>query len=249
MQNETEIVQGKVTVVIGVPGSWPDRATLGRDIITKTDARLLVSGNVLIHAATGHAFEIDIYPHDPNLAPAFKVAGSHWITQDDLKQIEAHTQTVYLLGPGGNLDNAREMMQVANGLLDAGGIAVKVESTGKASSRTDWAQMTAGSNPLLVYDAYVVFAYGDNTAYSCGMHVLGYQDAIIASDLPPDEAVALLDIFLKYLLVEQPALSEGHTFSVAPDAPDYRLELETCSIAEPDDLFYNPFGVWRLIPE
>ena len=249
MQTETEIVHGKVTVVIGVPGNWPDRAALGRDIVTKTDARLLVSGNVLIHAATGHAFEIDIYPHDPNLARAFKVAGSHWITQDDLTRIQAHTQTVYLLGPGGNLENAREMMQVASGLLDAGGIAVKVESTGKASSRTDWAQMTAGTNPLLAYDAYVVFGYGGNTTYSCGMHVLGYQDAIITGDLPPNEAVALVDTFLKYLLVEQPALAEGHSFSLAPDAPHYQLKLEPCSIVAPDDLFYNPFGVWRLIPE
>ena len=243
---EVEIAQGKVTIVIGVPGMWPDRGAIVRAVAENNLNELLMAGKVMMRLPTGHGFEFEIYPHDPNMGRAFAAAGGHWVTEADLQQINAHTQTVYILGPGGNQDNAREMMQVANGLLNAGGLAVKVESAGKAFRREDWAQMCRGTGPLVLYDVYVVFGAGRDTAYSCGMHNLGYHDAILTSDLPAEEAVTLLDTFLKYLLVEQPVIAEGQTFALGPDAPAYRLSLEPCTLYPEDDLFFNPFGMWRL---
>ena len=245
---EVEVAQGKVTIVIGVPGLWPDRSSIIRAVAENNLNQLLMAGKVVMRLPSNHGFEFEIYPHDLNMGRAFAAAGHHWITEADLEQLNAHTQTVYVLGPGGNLDNAREMMQVANGLLNAGGLAVKVESAGKAFRREDWAQMCRGTGPLVLYDAYVMFGVGRDTTYSCGMHNLGYHDAIITSGLPAEEAVALLDAFLKYLLVEQPAIAEGQTFALGPDAPVYRLNLEPCALYPNDDLFFNPFGMWRLTP-
>ncbi len=246
---EVELAQGKVTIVIGVPGAWPDRAALVRAMTENNLNELLMAGKIIMRLPTRHGFEFEVYDHDPNLRRAFAVAGEAWITDAELAQIDAHTLTVYALGPGGNLDNAREMMLVANGLLNAGGLAVKVESAGKAFRRGDWARMCQGRGPLVLYDAYVTFALGRGIAYSCGMHNLGYHDAVVEGDLGPDEAVGLLDAFLKYLLVEQPALAEGHIFSLAPDAPAYRLSLIPCTFYAPDDPFYNPFGFWVLTPD
>lgn len=246
---EAEIVQGKVTIIIGVPGPWPDRSAIIRAVTTSNLNVLLMAGKALIHLPTKHGFEFDIYPHDPHMGRAFAAAGGQWVTEADLAFIDSHQQTVYLLGPGGNLDNAREMMQITNGLIKAGGFAVKVETAGKAFRGVDWARMCQGQGPLVLYDAYVVFGIGTGAAYSCGMHNLGYHDAILSSDLEPDEAVSLLDAFLKYLLVEQPVISEGQTFALSPDAPVYRLSLEPCTLYPADDPFFNPFGMWRLTPE
>ena len=244
-----EVAQGKVTIVIGVPGVWPDRAALVRAVTENNLNELLMAGKILMRLPSQHGFEFEIYNHDPNLRRAFAIAGEGWITDTELAQIDAHTLTVYVLGPGGNLDNAREMMLVANGLLAAGGLAVKVESAGKAFRRGDWARMCQGRGPLVLYDAYVTFVAGRNIAYSCGMHNLGYHDAFVQGDMRPDEAVTLLDAFLKYLLVEQPALGDGHTFSLTPDAPTYRLSLVPCTFYPPADPFYNPFGLWQLTPD
>ncbi len=247
---EAEIAQGKVTTIIGVPGMWPDRSAIIRAVTKSNMGEYLLAGRMLMHLPTRHGFEFEIYPHDPNLRRAFLYAGQGWITEPELARIDAHRHTVYILGPGGNLDNSRDMMQAANSIVKAGGLAVKVESTGKAFRSDDWARMCEGKGPLVLYDAYVVFSVDNEdeqfTVYSCGMHNMGYHDAIITSKLPPQEAVALLDTFLKYLLVEQPAIGDGHTFSIAPDAPTYRLHLEPCTLYPADDPFFNPFGMWRL---
>ncbi len=247
---EAEIVKGKITIIIGVPGMWADRSAIVQAVTKNNMNRLMMMGKMIFHVPTQNGFEFEIYPHDANLRRAFMYAGQDWITEPELAQIDAHRHTVYVLGPGGNLDNAREMMLITNGLLNAGGLAVKVESTGKAFRREDWARMCEGKGPLVLYDAYVVFSVDrdgeQSTVYSCGMHNLGYHDAIMTGDLPPQEAVALLDTFLKYLLVEQPAIGDGHTFSLAPDAPTYRLHLEPCALYPAEDPFFNPFGMWRL---
>ena len=247
---EVEVAQGKVTTIIGVPGTWPDRSAIIRAVTESNLGEYLLAGKVLMHLPTRHGFEFDIYPHDPGLRRAFLYAGQGWITEPELAQIDAHRHTVYVLGPGGNQDNARDMMLAANSIVRAGGLAVKVESAGKAFRRNDWARMCEGTGPLVLYDAFVVFSVdqkgNEYTVYSCGMHNLGYHDAILTSKLPPKEAVALLDTFLKYLLVEQPAISEGHTFALAPDAPAYTLHLEACKLYPADDPFFNPFGMWRL---
>jgi hypothetical protein len=51
-----------------------------------------------------------------------------------------------------------------------------------------------------------------------------------------------------YLLVEKPNFNDGEIFSIAADAPRYRLFHEDCKRFEAGDLFHNPCGVWKMVP-
>jgi hypothetical protein len=79
------------------------------------------------------------------------------------------------------------------------------------------------------------------------MHNLGLKDVIVAADAA-DEPAELLRTFTRYVFAEQADVRVGQTFSVAPDAPIYRIvEDEGVSYA-PSSLFNNPYGFWRLEP-
>jgi hypothetical protein len=49
--------------------------------------------------------------------------------------------------------------------------------------------------------------------------------------------------FNYYQIVEQPTLGSGHTFSVTPDTPHYRITLVEDHRHEPDEFFRNPNGL------
>jgi hypothetical protein len=105
---------------------------------------------------------------------------------------------------------------------------------------------TIGGRAL--YPVFVTLINGEKGAYSCGMHNLGFRDAALDVQLPPDVASKTLNTFLEYLIRENPKLSDGNTFSVDPKAQRFKIVLEPCRQYPSDDLMHNPYGVWRLSP-
>jgi hypothetical protein len=118
---------------------------------------------------------------------------------------------------------ARQMLGVGVALLDAGGMAVKVESSGIAHSGARWRELATSDDPFDHYTAFVTLIGRADCFYSCGMHSFGLPDSAVPRDIDIQEAAQLLNVFNRYLLVQSPALVDGHTFSVAADAPCFRL--------------------------
>lgn len=236
-----------VQIVLGVPGPWPTRSDIVKEIAGHSGGLIFV-GNHLFNPATSEMFEVDVYQPDPQLRRAFALAGSRSLSEDDLNSIVSHAHALYVIGRGGSAEAARSMMEVACGLLKAGGMAVKVESAGVAHSAKDWLALTQDNRLVALYRAYVTLIGGNGVYYSCGMHCLGLRDAIVSGDMSSDEAARLLQGFLLYTLVEQPELHSGETFSLDAQSPHFRLTEEVSDIYQPGDLFYNPFGMWRLWP-
>jgi hypothetical protein len=142
---------------------------------------------------------------------------------------------------------ARRMLRVGCALLQAGGIAVKVESTGIAHSADKWMEFARSGDLFQLYRAFVTLIKGSEYFYSCGMHNFGLPDVSVGSNLGPDDASRLLNQFNCFVLSENPALADGETFSVAAGASRYGLKKERCELYPHDDPFYNPFGRWHLI--
>jgi hypothetical protein len=193
-------------------------------------------------------FTLEVYEHDPNLKRAFSIAGLGRLTDGDLEAIGSHTFTLYLSCPGGSVDAAKKMLHATEGLLKAGGLAVKIESTGTAHRADQWAEFCAHDHLGNLLQAYVTYVGSKGVYYSCGMQNLGHPDAMVEADIDPNDAAKLLHAFVGYLLVENPTLKERETFSTDADGPRYRLFHEPCTMYEEGDLFHNPFGVWKLVP-
>jgi len=229
--------------IICIPGHWSSRVDLLRRISKKSDG-YAVAGQTLVDTETKEAFTLEVDGHDERLASAFRAAGQHWATEDDLAAISRHTFALYLIGEGGSCDRAASLMAAADALLRAGGYAVKVESTGLAHSADDWHELVEQRHLQSTYRAFVVVVSGRDV-YSCGMHNLGLRDAIVRAE-EDDDPAELIRAFTFYAFSEAPVIREGDRFSVRKGAPRFRLASEECNLYGEDDPFTNPYGMWRL---
>ncbi len=233
-------------IVLRIPGPWESHEALAQAIEAhNSDAAL--SGNAL--RCRNQTARAELVEHDPDLRDAFAQTG-RLFSETDLAAIAAHRGAVYLIGAGGSLEAAREMMEFADALLRAGGLAVKVETAGVAHRAQDWLAQSARRETHVgaLFIAYVALVASRGAVYSCGMHNLGFPDAILSGDLPPQQAGQLLKDFLMYLLHEQPVLTDEHTFAVSDEQIKFGLAREPRPLFAAGDLFHNPYGWWRLTP-
>jgi hypothetical protein len=235
--------------IIGVPGHWKDRSDIVNAIV-KNSGGYLFAGAIMMHIDSKVRFQVDIYEHDDKLANAFRVAGSERLSEELLKEIEEHTFCIYLVGEGGSIELAHQFLKAGEALLNCGGLAIKIESAGVAHSPSDWRHFAAAASehPAAYLSAFVTYVGKSGGYYSCGMHNLGYPDCVVEAAIDPPAAANLMHHFLHYLLTESPALESGETFSISANAPHYRLAKEECSMFDQDDSFYNPNGIWKLVP-
>ena len=233
--------------IIGVPGRWATRSDIVTSIV-KSSGGYLFAGMILMHMESQVHFSLEVYGRDDALTRAFAIAGGNRLTQQELDEIDHHTFCLYLSGEGGSIDSARRFMSAANALLDCGGLGVKIESAGTAHSPNGWRSLCADGRLGSMLEAFVTYVGNDDGFYSCGMHNLGYPDCVVEAPISSSEAGSLIHTFLGYLLVENPTLNSGETFSVDAEAPRYRVFKETCAMFDPDDPFHNPGGIWKLVP-
>jgi hypothetical protein len=175
---------------------------------------------------------------------AFSAVGQHWADTDDMQKIAGHTLVTYLIGSGGSHSRAVGLMLAAAGLVKAGGLGVKLDSSGIAHSPQAWLTLTAERHLFTAHAAFVAYVAG-REIYSCGMQCFGLRDAVIAEG-EADDPVELLRVFTGYLFTEKPSVRSGQTFSVDDGEPVYRVTAEDCTQYEAGELFNNPYGMWRL---
>jgi hypothetical protein len=237
----------KIQTVIGIPGAWGER----RDIVVNIagdDQGYIFAGFILMNTATKKSWKVQLCEPDPAVPRAFAVAGRQSLSSTDQDAIARHTFMMYVIDDnGGTPEAAKETLDATACILRAGGLAVNVESTGKAHSVKDWTTLAGSESRAALYHAFVTLIGDTHCAYSCGMHNLGLPDVVI-SQAPTKQTAILAETFLLYTFMENPDLGSGHTFSVNPDAPRYRLSRENCHLYPKDDIMHNPFGMWRLEP-
>lgn len=239
-----ERTQPLARVILGVPGPWPSRSEVVTAIATRSNGLVLL-GNLLRDDASGNVFEAEIEEHEPRLVQAFSIAGRGTLAESDLTAIEAHRHIVYVIGAGESRDGARTMLRLGRQLLDAGGIAIKVESSGVAHSARAWRALADDPAEVSLYRAFVMLIGSQRGVYSCGMHAMGMLDALVVG-IEAQVGARVAEGFLLYTLIDRPALAEGQTFSLGPGEPTFRLAYEPCDTYPPDNPFFNPSGYWLL---
>jgi hypothetical protein len=227
------IVATSSTSMLCIPGHWTARGDIANAMIVH--GGLMLVGNMIFDPTNKQHFAVEITERDPAIAQAFAAAGQGRLPQDVLDHIAHHTFVLYISMPAGSLDTVRQLMWIGCHVGDAGGLAIKVESSGIAHTISKWRELAQDETPAALYRAYVVLVHRDDTHYSCGMHNLGYR-----------EAIADLEAFLGYTLLEHPTLEDGHTFSRGPNTTRCRLRSEPCTLYPDDWLFWNPYGMWHL---
>lgn len=234
----------EVNIILCIPGPWADRSELVERVV-RDSGGYLFAGMVLMHMETSTFFELDFCDRDERMLDAFQAAGFHWRGRPEMDVIADHRSVVYLIAKGGSLEAAHRMMEAANGLLKAGGLGVKVETSGVAHAPADWAEQCQYNYLFKSHTSYVVYVASDEV-YSCGMHNFGLPDALVSA-VESDNPAELLRVFTLYLLSESPEIKPGQTFSADEDAPRYRIESHPGVFYGEDSLFNNPYGTWKLV--
>jgi hypothetical protein len=138
-------------------------------------------------------------------------AASRSLGQADFEQIARHEHVLYFLSDNYPSDRAGvtslAVLRLGARLLEAGGGAMKCESSGLAHSRQRWLELAAqaqqGSEQMIrgdappearekgavafweaLFRAYVQMPLQDgDDLHSCGMHLIGQADLIVAEEL------------------------------------------------------------------
>ena len=200
---------------------------------------------------------------DPRMAEAFEVSADLVVpsfTDEDRAAVADHQAVAYILGPSAasyeGFAVTRRMLAVVAALLQNGGTAAKSESSGIAHGRDRWLHLAsvaaaandrAGQAPPL-YAAFVRRPLSSGLVYySCGLHLMGEADVeITAAD--DDRGLEWMDGLARYLLIDRGSarIRDGDTFGLQADSPRRVLRHRACTRYRDDDLFYNPWGYWRL---
>jgi hypothetical protein len=240
--------------ILCIPGPWASRTELLMALVQARKGEYLFAGNILAQPTANTHFMMELYEADPDLSEAFQRAGQFSAMSDEaVAAVANHQMVVYVLTPpdqATSLVSARAIAQAAAALLDAGGLAVKVETAGQAFEAAKWRELLANEEVGALWELFVAIAIKsqDGASFTCGMHNLGLKDALVR-DLPTAEAVQLLREFTYFDVTEQPELAIGHTFSLAVDASLYRLaDASPQPYADHPD-FVNPYGMWELVAE
>jgi hypothetical protein len=207
-------------IILCVPGPWENREAL--------DARL--------REGVLDGFEAEFQGPEPRMKAAFQASACRLrpsLTPADFRAIEAHRSVIYVLsdhfGRTTAAAAAARMIEIGRALIDAGGIAVKCDSSGIAHSADRWRTV----EPL--FDAFVRLPIINETdeLYSVGMHLLGLPDGIVElKDFDGDirAGTRVLEAYLR-----SQAAVEGFTAAGEP-----------CTGYEPDEFFWNRWGRIRL---
>lgn len=234
-------------IILCIPGQWKNRSELVTALVPANGGHYIFAGNILMHVDTGESFEVEIEDRDARMAASFAAAGQGRLTETELTAIDKHTFVVYLIGKGGTQQAAEKTMLAGQAFLNAGGLGIKVETSGKAFTPPQWTGILNTLSEEKYYEAFVVFLRnGNNAVYSCGLHNIGMRDVICDAGMEPDAAASLIQGFIFYRLFERPVIEDRQTFSENSTAPVYRITEKACEAYAEDDLFYNPYGMYLL---
>ncbi|MGL1889763.1 MAG: hypothetical protein OCD76_24830 [Reichenbachiella sp.] len=234
--------------VLCIPGEWNDRTEIVTAIAENNLNEFIFAGMVLLNLKTDAGFELEICERDDRMKDSFKWAGmTNQIPEEFLNEIDQHKYVVYLSGETGNTESAKSIAEAGNAILKSGGIGIKVESTGKAFTKEHWSDLVINFEESNLYQMYVLDSISDGkgTTYSCGMHNLGLRDSIVYNQ-EFQESAKLISIFGYYQLIDKPIIEKNQTFSTDADAPIFVISEESNQPNKGDELFENPFGMWKL---
>ena len=225
--------------ILCIPGTGADRTEF---LAACARAGLAAAGAFIVDTIRGIHLEFEHRGHDDRMTEAFASASGGEVEGDELDAITAHKSVVYLLGEGSDLEKLRPLVEIAARLLPLGGLGIKVDSAGVAAPIERWLSLSVKFDPFGLIRCFVVVATGDNDAYSCGMHNLGFPDVNL-DGVPIREAKQAIDRFNLYQV-----LVDGQTFATEKGARGYRLKKIEDTRWPKDDPFHNPFGLWDLVP-
>ena len=233
-------------IILCIPGPWETRTQFLEEVIVRSEGKFMFVGGVLACPSVNDHVPVTFDEYTPEMKESFACAGQGKLSQLALESIGQHKGVAYLHFPLQFIAQ-RERISLFTGFLrECGGIAIKNESCGIAHEWQRWTELIGSEDLFDAYCACVVLVADEDVYYSCGMHHFGLPEVQISRGFEIQEAAGIINDFNLYQMAEEPNLQAGHTFSLGPDSPRFRIGHSLDSRHPSDDLFFNSKGVWSL---
>ncbi len=195
----------------------------------------------------GSEFELHALPADAEFPRVFAGSCPKLPTEDERERIEDYKTNLCLIGRGGSLVAARQVMAAAGAVLAAGGAGVFVDNSGIAHGATDWLTLLGDAENGGVYWAFVSTVRSDDELYSVGMHILGFRDVIIPATGNDEYDYRTLHSFLGYTAFSGATIHDGEMVG-DPVLPTFHATMQPDDRFSTDTPMFNRYGRWRLVP-
>jgi hypothetical protein len=230
-------------IILCIPGVWESHQALLHSLLAH-DTGYIYAGLIIKSLESEYFAEIEEHDNDPHVSQIFRSFSLGRFSENELQAIDQHKMVIYVICDGGSIELAQQALLLGQALLKAGGLAVKVETSGLTHSHHDWLKFNA-MNLLDLYKAFIPTVSDNESIYSCGMHQFGKPDGSI--NLKIEYASYVLSSFLLYQLAENPLFSEKDTFTAEEGFETLTLrKIESINFFEIDSLYFNPLGTWIL---
>ncbi|WP_295675038.1 hypothetical protein [uncultured Mucilaginibacter sp.] len=125
--------------VLCIPGTWKDVEDIANTVFSINEGTYMVVGDLLINPQAAQFYKFEIKEQDENMAASFETLGkTTGITDVGLSKIRNHNYVIYITGKTGSLNEAHQLALAGVAVLNAGGIGVRIDTTGKAFEKQKW---------------------------------------------------------------------------------------------------------------
>ncbi|GDX83189.1 hypothetical protein LBMAG42_50000 [Deltaproteobacteria bacterium] len=233
-----------VKMIVAVPGPWTSRAEVEQAVVGLGKEAWMEEG------AEPHSLFLEWVPADGSLSGAVLAGGAPgaFTAAEAAALTEARGCAFAIDKAAGSVLSVRRMMRLVAGLLRRGGLAAKVESSGRSHGPARWGRLDPDKVDDRMY-AFVTLVGTPASGYgSCGMHNLGMPDTWLPGSTSPAEVGPRLTAFNLMQLDAGLEVPAGGTCEAAIGGHRYRAEHTPSRFAS-GTLHHNPYGEWRLRPE
>jgi hypothetical protein len=237
-----------VNIALRIPGPWKELRELQR----RLSNGIAIRQDQLV-LPDGRAAWLDLRKADREFPKIFTTSCRREGSRTQSVNLKTYRTQLCLVGPGGSMDAARDMLELGAAVLRAGGLGAFIDNGLVAHWRADWHELCQHrSDPDAVFYTYVNMAHCPPDYFSCGMHALGYRDAIITTGDALPLALEALEDFLRATCRSDPQWQKDEIFA-SESGGRYRLTPEEYVVpytpfVKKDHPSINPFGRWRLTP-
>jgi hypothetical protein len=229
-----------VTVALRIPGKWSHP----RELIEALPAGIRLTPEALV-LPDGTQVEFGAVQADAQFAKIFRSSCRQPPSEAELATVDSYSVNVFLSGPGGSMQAARNMMKAGAAVVRAGGAGVFIDNCALAHGGQHWIEMADDGGPDALSFAFVAVVRGKLEVYTMGMHVLGLRDIVMKR---ADVEVGGFDIVevIRYLARGEKPVDDGHVIADL-GGPRFQAFAQESDRQLEGSPLYNPFGRLKLV--
>jgi hypothetical protein len=243
----------KREVCLSVLGVWDEERDIRKELLLNGGDFTFTVGRLRSNKIDNLIFAT-LHDREDDIVEQLSILGRRQFTEHDLELAENHSSLLYINIEINTIEDLINVMDIGKAILDTGGIAIKIHSSGVAFTREKWFELRDLihlRNSKFLYYLYLTFIniYAEfESLETVGMGTFDLPDVVLnLSDGDIKELQRLANAVNLHQIVDGLRFYEGYLFIEEETGFEYRFSFfaEDRRFGK-DDVRLNKYGFWRL---